>query len=112
MILTGQSNFTGTKLDLELLRGCHERGFDTFLDAAALAPTTPISLSALNNAVEAIGISVYKMIGYPTGVGALILRNDLLEKLKRPWFSGGDHCYPTHIHDFYDFTEMLLPRYC
>ena len=73
---------------MKLLQGCHERGFDTFLDCAALAPTTSVSLRTLDF-VGALGISLYKMIGYPTGVGALIIRNALMHKLKRPWFSGG-----------------------
>jgi selenocysteine lyase/cysteine desulfurase len=34
-------------------------------------------------------VSFYKMFGYPTGVGALIVRHDALKRLKRPWFSGG-----------------------
>src|SRR4029078_12645886 len=27
--------------------------------------------------------------GYPTGVGALVVRRDRLTRLKRPWFAGG-----------------------
>jgi molybdenum cofactor sulfurtransferase len=29
------------------------------------------------------------MFGYPTGVGALLVRRPVLAKLKRPWFAGG-----------------------
>src|SRR4051795_1568731 len=29
------------------------------------------------------------MFGYPTGLGALIARRRTLERLRRPWFSGG-----------------------
>ncbi|HEY7185948.1 MAG TPA: aminotransferase class V-fold PLP-dependent enzyme, partial [Vicinamibacterales bacterium] len=31
----------------------------------------------------------YKMFGYPTGVGCLLVRKDALSKLHRPWFAGG-----------------------
>ena len=34
-------------------------------------------------------LSFYKMFGYPTGAGALIVRRDKLVKLQRPWFAGG-----------------------
>jgi molybdenum cofactor sulfurtransferase len=34
-------------------------------------------------------VSFYKMFGYPTGLGALIARSRTLERLQRPWFSGG-----------------------
>ena len=36
-----------------------------------------------------VALSFYKMIGYPTGVGALLARREALAKLERPWFSGG-----------------------
>lgn len=29
------------------------------------------------------------MFGYPTGIGCLIVRNEALSRLSRPWFSGG-----------------------
>ena len=35
-----------------------------------------------------VPISFYKMFGYPTGIGCLLVRKAALAKLKRPWFSG------------------------
>ena len=34
-------------------------------------------------------LSFYKMFGYPTGVGALLIRRSTFAKLRRPWFAGG-----------------------
>lgn len=62
-------------------------GYHTLLDAAALAPTSVISLC--ETPVDAMAISFYKMFGFPTGVGALIAKKSFLEKLQRPWFAGG-----------------------
>lgn len=36
-----------------------------------------------------MAVSFYKMFGYPTGVGALIVKESFLATLKRPWFAGG-----------------------
>jgi len=36
-----------------------------------------------------VAISFYKMFGYPTGVGCLLVRKTALPKLRRPWFAGG-----------------------
>jgi molybdenum cofactor sulfurtransferase len=58
------------------------------LDAAALAPTSHISLN--DYPVDAMAISFYKMFGYPTGVGALVVKESFLALLQRPWFSGGN----------------------
>lgn len=43
----------------------------------------------MNNSVDALTISVYKIIGYPTGLGALVIKKTFLKQLKKPWFSGG-----------------------
>lgn len=88
-VLTGQSNVSGRKSSLALLAQAKSQGFDTLLDAAALAPSTVVSLKALDNTVDAMALSLYKMIGYPTGLGCLVVKKSFLGKLVKPWFSGG-----------------------
>ena len=61
--------------------------YHTLLDAAALAPTSKISLTA--TPVDAMAASFYKMFGFPTGVGALVAKESFLAQLERPWFAGG-----------------------
>ncbi|KAG9080537.1 hypothetical protein FS749_007986, partial [Ceratobasidium sp. UAMH 11750] len=88
LALTGLSNLTNHKAPLQtIVPAARARGVYTILDAAALAPTTRISLS--NTPVDAMVISFYKMFGFPTGVGALVARKTFLNKLERPWFAGG-----------------------
>jgi selenocysteine lyase/cysteine desulfurase len=36
-----------------------------------------------------VAVSFYKIFGYPTGVGALLVRKSVLPRLRRPWFAGG-----------------------
>jgi selenocysteine lyase/cysteine desulfurase len=38
---------------------------------------------------EFAAVSWYKVFGYPTGVGCLLVRRDAMSRLRRPWFSGG-----------------------
>lgn len=85
--LTGQSNISNTKSPLSILAYATSLGYHTLLDAAALAPTSTISLS--DTPVDAMAVSFYKMFGYPTGIGALVVRESFLELLERPWFAGG-----------------------
>jgi len=82
-----QSNFSGVKHPLEFIEQAHERGWDVLLDAAAFVPTNRLDLSAIEP--EFVSLSFYKMFGYPTGVGALLMHKRMLKKLKRPWFAGG-----------------------
>ena len=82
-----QSNFSGVKHPLELVARAHDQGWDVLLDAAAFVPTNRLDLREVQP--EFVALSFYKMFGYPTGVGCLLVRNSALPTLKRPWFAGG-----------------------
>jgi selenocysteine lyase/cysteine desulfurase len=82
-----QSNFSGVRHPLNLVERAEASGYDVLLDAAALLPTSPLSLRAVRPAF--VALSFYKLFGYPTGVGALVARRDALDRLRRPWFAGG-----------------------
>jgi molybdenum cofactor sulfurtransferase len=82
-----QSNFSSVKHPLEWIEKAHERGWDVLLDAAAFVPTSPLDLSKFKP--DFVPISFYKMFGYPTGIGALLVRKTAMGKLHRPWFAGG-----------------------
>jgi molybdenum cofactor sulfurtransferase len=82
-----QSNFSGVQHPLDLIETAHARGWDVLLDAAAFVPTNRLDLRAVRP--DFVAVSFYKMFGYPTGVGCLLVRNDTLHKLGRPWFAGG-----------------------
>ena len=86
-----QSNFSGVKHSLDLVGRAQDRGCAVLLDAAAFVPTSILDLRAIRP--DFVALSFYKMFGYPTGVGALLVRKDALPKLRRPWFAGGtvDH---------------------
>ena len=82
-----QSNFSGVKHPLTLIETARERGWDVLLDAAAFVPTNRLDLEAVRP--DFVAVSFYKMFGYPTGVGCLLVRNAVLDRLQRPWFAGG-----------------------
>ena len=82
-----QSNFSGVKHPLDVVGLAHAAGWDVLLDAAAFVPTNRLHLRTV--LPEFVTVSFYKMFGYPTGVGCLLVRNDALSKLRRPWFAGG-----------------------
>jgi selenocysteine lyase/cysteine desulfurase len=82
-----QSNFSGVQHPLDLVEEAHEAGWDVLVDAAAFAPTNRFDVARIRP--DFVSISYYKIIGYPTGIGCLLVRRDRLESLTRPWFSGG-----------------------
>jgi molybdenum cofactor sulfurtransferase len=82
-----QSNYSGVKHSLDLIEQAHGKGLDVLLDAAAYVPTSSLDLGVVKP--EFAVISFYKMFGYPTGIGALLIRKAVFKKMERPWFAGG-----------------------
>lgn len=82
-----QSNFSGVQHDLSWIDIAHQKGWDVLVDCAAFAPTNRLDLSVVKP--DFVPLSFYKIFGYPTGVGALIVKHTALKKLRRPWFAGG-----------------------
>ncbi len=82
-----QSNFSGVKHPLSYVELAHSKGWDVLLDAAAFVPTNRLDLTAVQP--DFVCMSFYKMFGYPTGLGCLLIHKRVYSKLKRPWFAGG-----------------------
>ena len=82
-----QSNVSGVQHDLEWIEIAQQQGWDVLLDASAFVPTNSLDLSA--HQPDFVSVAFYKMFGYPTGLGALLIRKDKLALLQKPWFAGG-----------------------
>ncbi len=97
--MPAQSNVSGVKHGLEWIAYAQEKGFDVLLDAAAFVPTSRLDLKQVQP--EFVSLSFYKIFGYPTGLGCLLIKKTAFEKLCKPWFAGGtvdvaSVCYPFH----------------
>lgn len=75
------------------------------LDAAAFLPTNPLNLSKYP--ASFVVMSFYKMFGWPTGIGALLIRNDLGLILQKGYFGGGSVVTAGVDNDF----VQLKPKY-
>jgi selenocysteine lyase/cysteine desulfurase len=82
-----QSNFSGVRHPLSLIPRAQSLGYRVLLDAAAYLPTASLDLATVHP--DFVVLSIYKIAGYPTGIGALVARRSALESLRRPWFAGG-----------------------
>ena len=94
-----QSNFSGQKYPLSWTRllpsgEVHISGLEhlsgqwmTVLDAASHVCTSPLDLTS--NPAHFVALSFYKMFGYPTGLGALLVRNDCVSVLHKDYYGGG-----------------------
>ncbi|MCO6494446.1 MAG: aminotransferase class V-fold PLP-dependent enzyme [Bacteroidetes bacterium] len=82
-----QSNVSGVKHDLKWIKIAQDKGWDVLLDAAAFVPSNKLDLSLYHP--DFVCVSFYKIFGYPTGLGCLLVKKDKFEKLHKPWFAGG-----------------------
>jgi molybdenum cofactor sulfurtransferase len=93
-----QCNFSGRKYPLEWITHIRDGrmilngrqigpNWHVLLDAAAFVSTSPLDLSLYS--ADFVTISFYKIFGFPTGLGALLVRNDCRDLLKKTYFGGG-----------------------
>ncbi len=87
LALPAQSNFSGVRHPLELVKLARDRGWRVLLDAASYLPSADLRLDEVRP--DFVALSLYKIAGYPTGLGALVARREALAELRRPWFAGG-----------------------
>jgi molybdenum cofactor sulfurtransferase len=82
-----QSNVSGAQHSLSWIEKARANNWDVLLDAAAFVPTSRLDLSI--HRPDFVSLSFYKIFGYPTGIGCLLIHKSKLDKLKKPSFAGG-----------------------
>jgi len=103
-----QSNVSGAQHDLNWIKKAQDLGWDVLLDASAFVPTNRLDLE--NYQPDFVSLSFYKMFGYPTGLGALLIRKDKLKLLQKPWFAGGTVTLASVMAEHF-FLENSHARY-
>lgn len=104
-----QSNFSGRKYPLRYVNGIQERQlypacdsqgkWFVLLDAACHVGCSVLDLQ--KHPADFIPISFYKMFGFPTGLGALLVRNDTATFLRKGYFGGGTAAAYLAGEDYY-----------
>nr|XP_050869088.1 molybdenum cofactor sulfurase 1 [Vespula vulgaris] len=97
-VYPAQCNFSGAKYPLKWIQNAHNNVLSSvtgqlntkwyvLLDAAGFVPTNDLNLSIFKP--DFVCISFYKMFGYPTGIGALIVKNSSAHVLEKVYYGGG-----------------------
>lgn len=113
-----QSNFSGRKYPLSHVRGIQERRLRpasdlrgrwfVLLDAASYVGCSPLDLRRCP--ADFVCISFYKMFGFPTGLGALLVRNAAAGMLRKAYFGGGTVAAYLPAEDYYVPAESVSDR--
>ncbi|XP_037661814.1 molybdenum cofactor sulfurase isoform X2 [Choloepus didactylus] len=113
-----QSNFSGTRYPLcwveEIQSGrmCPASvpgRWSVLLDAAAYVSTSPLDLSA--HPADFVPVSFYKIFGFPTGLGALLVNNRVAPLLRKVYFGGGTAAAYLAGEDFYVPRQPVAERF-
>lgn len=97
-VYSAQCNFSGFKYPLNWIEKAQQGLLNTIsdniksnwfvlLDAAAFVGTNQLDLSIYKP--DFVVMSFYKMFGYPTGIGALIIKNSSAQVLNKVYYGGG-----------------------
>ncbi|KAF9160599.1 hypothetical protein DFQ26_005362 [Actinomortierella ambigua] len=113
-----QCNFSGRRFPLSWSKVIREQFSSrtsktlVLLDAASYVMTSALSLSDLDTAPDFMVVSFYKMFGFPTGLGCLIVKTehrDLL--LKQRYFGGGSVSAIASTADWQVYRDELHGRF-
>ncbi|KAG0317939.1 hypothetical protein BGZ99_005946 [Dissophora globulifera] len=112
-----QCNFGGRRFPLSWPGQIKDR-LDTsttknlvLLDAASYAMTSELDLSDHNSSPDFVVISFYKMFGFPTGLGAVIVKSELGPKLRKQYFGGGTVSAITSDESWQVYRSSLHGRF-
>ncbi len=87
LVYPSKSNATGIRHSLEFITQARESGVLTLLDDAAGGANKRLDLSV--HKPDFVPVSFYKLFGYPTGLGCLLVRRASYAVLRKRWFAGG-----------------------
>lgn len=91
VVFPAQCNFSGFKYPLDLIEKIQESGEQknrfVFLDAASFVGSNPLDLQKYHP--DFVCVSFYKIFGYPTGLGALIVNKRACSVLLKKYYGGG-----------------------
>ncbi|XP_004380979.1 molybdenum cofactor sulfurase [Trichechus manatus latirostris] len=113
-----QSNFSGTRYPLSWIEGiksgwmCPVNApgkWFVLLDAASYVSTSPLDLSL--HQADFVPISFYKIFGFPTGLGALLVNNRVAPLLRKTYFGGGTAAAYLAGEDFYVPRQSVAERF-
>ena len=116
--MPAESNFSGKYYKKDLINKIKKKyGNCLFLyDTAKYISSNNLDLS--DNLIDFCTISFYKMFGYPTGLGALIIKKESIKYLNKYYFGGGtvnisssEKDYMISKNKFHEWMEDGSPNY-
>lgn len=97
-----KSNYSGVHQNLGWVADAQRLGWHVLLDAAAYLANERLDLSSASPChPDFVPVSFYKLFGFPTGLGCLIIKKTAYATLNKKWFAGGSILLVAVAKDFY-----------
>ncbi|XP_058443494.1 molybdenum cofactor sulfurase 3-like [Malaya genurostris] len=117
LVFPAQCNFNGVKYPLELLatikryglNGYDQERFHVCLDAACFVSTSFLDLNKYQP--DFVCLSFYKLFGFPTGLGALLVHRDASKLLQKRYYGGGTVKIAMAGRNFHVKRDSVVERF-
>ncbi|XP_055605856.1 molybdenum cofactor sulfurase 3 [Uranotaenia lowii] len=117
LVFPAQCNFNGVKYQLELIKNIKDHGligyererFYMCVDAASYVSTSFLDLSKYKP--DFVCLSFYKIFGFPTGLGALLVRHNAVDTLNKSYYGGGTVKIAMSGKNFHVKRDSLTERF-
>nr|CAG8615443.1 1412_t:CDS:10 [Entrophospora candida] len=108
-----QCNFSGQRFPFKWSKEIKrlDSKFLVLLDAASFVSSSLLSLEDKDSSPDFVVMSFYKMFGFPTGLGALLVKSELSPILKKRYFGGGTIQAIAYDRPWQIFREKLSERF-
>ena len=84
-----ECNFSGNLFDLNKISEYQNKGYLVLLDSAKYITSRILDLSTYQP--DFIPVSWYKLFGHLTGIGCLLIKNSVIDSLKKDYHGGGSY---------------------
>jgi len=110
-VMPAESNFSGKLYDRELINEVRNKYGDTIFiyDVAKYISTNRVDMS--DNLIDIIPISFYKIFGFPTGLGALIIKKSVAKYLKKTYYGGGSILINSAYNNYHEKNTNFVEKY-
>jgi molybdenum cofactor sulfurtransferase len=112
-----QCNFSGRKFPMTIIDYFQNskilnqsgKNWKVLLDASSFVSTSKLDLKKCTP--DFVVLSFYKIFGFPTGIGALIVKNDSIGTLKKKYFGGGTVATTLSGENYKVFRENISAKF-
>ena len=106
-VIPAESNFSGKLYNRNLIKEVRKLYENTIFiyDIAKYISTNELDMS--DNLIDIAPISFYKIFGFPTGIGALIIKKSVTQYLHKSYFGGGTLMSVNPTNKFH-FKKQIL----